>query len=386
MRKIKTKRNAFRYNADIENQAILKEPTYYDIEGNINRCDIKDSEDVQEALKELKTKLNGETFKQEHFGRLDFVPLSEFLINDQIQRELVEKQNAKIIAKFDPRAAETVQCFKHEEGPNKDKYNTYEGSQRLAVLMLLYWEGIIEKDFMVPTQWFPESLVVPGSDLVGEAAANRLFTICNTGKEPISTFFMYRNRVANVRHYNSEDAIDIRYHKVQEVLEKHSLWPSNKRSGQRKPGEVTHLASILETAKVDEGNSNDAFEKGLTNLDWTCKMIHEHFPTDEVDGSFTLALGRFADACEKSKVTITEELEKDIVDLVKEKFGSPKEFYLGTKKKLHAFQTENDLPKAWKDACLLPRLVLELKYVQGTEEKLPKVSSTVEYDFGDDIV
>ena len=70
MRKIKTKRNAFRYNASIENQAILKEPTYYDIEGNINRCNIKDSDDVQEAIKELKAKLNGETFKQEHFGLL----------------------------------------------------------------------------------------------------------------------------------------------------------------------------------------------------------------------------------------------------------------------------------------------------------------------------
>lgn len=386
MRKIKTKRNAFRYNASIENQAILKEPTYYTVEENIDRCDIKESDDIKQAVKELKTKLNGQSFKQEHFGILEYIPLKKFVINDQVQRDLVEKQNAKVIKGFDPRAVETVQCFLHEGGPNDGKFNCYEGSQRLAILMRLCWEGIIDEDFMVPTQYFKESLIVPGSDLVGEAAANRLFTICNTGKEPISTFFMYRNRVANVRHYNSEDTIDIRYHKVQEVLEKHSLWPSNKRSGQRKPGEVTHLASILDTAKVDESNSDDAFEKGLAHLDWVCKMTHEHFPTDEVDGSFTLALGRFADACEKSKVTITEQLEKDIVDLVKEKFGSPKEFYLGTKKKLHTFQTENDLPKAWKDACLLPRLVLELKYVQGTEEKLPKVSSTVEYDFGDDIV
>ena len=386
MRTIKTKRNAFRYNADIENQSLLQEPTYYDVAGNIDRCDIKNSEVIKEAVDELKIKLNGQSFNQEHFGILEYVPLKLFVFNNQIQRDLLEKQNGKVIRGFDPRAVETVQCFLHEGGPNDGKFNCYEGSQRIAVLMRLVWEGIIDEDFMVPTQYFKESLIVPGSNLVGEAAANRLFTICNTGKEPISTFFMYRNRVANVRHYDSEDLIDVRHHRVQEVLEKHSLWPSNKRSGARKPGEVTHLASILETAKVDEGNSNDAFEKGLANLDWTCKMTHEHFPTDEVDGSFTLALGRFADACEKSKVTITEELEKDIVNLVKEKFGSPKGFYLGTKKKLHAFQIENDLPKAWKDTCLLPRLVLELKYVQGTEEKLPKVSSTVEYDFGDDIV
>jgi len=386
MRTIKTKRNAFRYNADIENQSILQEPTYYDVAGNIDRCDIRDSDLIQEAVDKLKVKLNGETFKQEHFGRLDFIPLKDFVINDQIQRELVEKQNAKVIADFDPRAVETVQCFQHEGGPNDGKYNTYEGSQRLAILLRLYWEGIIEEDFKVLTQWFPESLIVPGSDLVGEAAANRLFTICNTGKEPISTFFMYRNRVANVVHYGSKDVIDNRYNKVQEVFEANYLWPSNKKSGQRKPGEITHLASMLDTAKVDEKHSDDAFEKGLLNLDWVCKMTHEHFPTDEVDGSFTLALGRFADACANSKVTITEQLEQDIVSLVKEKFGSPKAFYTGTRDKLYAFQTHNNLHKSWKDACLLPRLVLELKYVQLTEENLPKVPNAGEFDFGGDLV
>ena len=84
MRTIKTKRNAFRYNADIENQSILQEPTYYDVAGNIDRCDIRDSDLIQEAVDKLKVKLNGETFKQEHFGRLDFIPLKDFVINDQI--------------------------------------------------------------------------------------------------------------------------------------------------------------------------------------------------------------------------------------------------------------------------------------------------------------
>ena len=115
-------------------------------------------------------------------------------------------------------------------------------------------------------------------------------------------------------------------------------------------------------------------------------MTHEHFPTDEVDGSFTLALGRFADACANSKVTITEQLEQDIVSLVKEKFGSPKAFYTRTRDKLYAFQTHNNLHKSWKDACLLPRLVLELKYVQLTEENLPKVPNAGEFDFGGDLV
>jgi len=175
---------------------------------------------INQAVDLLKQRLNGEKFTQEHFGRLELVPMNLIDINVDIQRDLEGAHIAKnIILRFDPRIVQPVNVTYIKE---TGRYSCWDGQQSSASMKIIYDAGLIDGDFRVQCKVFDNDLSVPGSALKGEAVGNYGFrTLNGSGREPIDAYFMHRSRVNGVRNYDSDFWEDLQSEEIQTIL--HSI-------------------------------------------------------------------------------------------------------------------------------------------------------------------
>jgi len=122
---------------------------------------------VNNAIASLRERLNGETYKQEHFGYLALVEAGNIDINIDIQRDLLAGHISKdIITLFDPRILQPVNVTYIKE---TGRYSAWDGQQSSATVKLLLLAGLIDPSVKIQCKVVDDDLVVPGSDLVGEA-------------------------------------------------------------------------------------------------------------------------------------------------------------------------------------------------------------------------
>lgn len=331
------------------------------------------------SIEILKMRLNGQKFKQEHFGRLELVPLHLIDINVDIQRDLELKHIAEnIIERFDPRIVQPVNVtFIKETG----RYSAWDGQQSSASMKIIYDAGLIEGDFKVQCKVFDDDLQVPGSDLVGEAVGNYGFrTLNGSGRQPIDAFFMHRSRVNGVRNYNSTFEEDLQSEEIQQILEKNNMFPakaSDASGTKAKPGMVTYITGINGIA--GHGTSQELFDITKGDLDRALAWHNHYYPGEKgVDGGFILAFGRLYAEARDQDVEITQDTEDDLYKLFQSKYGSPKGFHADCKQRLKAFQKKNNLKESWSDSCLTPLLVTD--YIKwGGQCALPQVQNMVTY-------
>ena len=331
------------------------------------------------SIEILKMRLNGQKFKQEHFGRLELVPLHLIDINVDIQRDLELKHIAEnIIERFDPRIVQPVNVtFIKETG----RYSAWDGQQSSASMKIIYDAGLIEGDFKVQCKVFDDDLQVPGSDLVGEAVGNYGFrTLNGSGRQPIDAFFMHRSRVNGVRNYNSTFEEDLQSEEIQQILEKNNMFPakaSDASGTKAKPGMVTYITGINSIA--GHGTSQELFDVTKHDLDRALAWHNRYYPGEKgVDGGFILAFGRLYAEAREQDVEITQDTEADLYKLFQSKYGSPKGYHADCKQRLKAFQKKNNLKESWSDSCLTPLLVTD--YIKwGGECALPQVQNMVVY-------
>ena len=378
-RKIKRGPNPFAPIAKLKNKQLSSVHNKY--ERLPDRAQpLLDSDAVDKAIATLKAQLGGEVYKQEHFGRLVEVDESLIDINVDIQRFLEELHIAdNIISRFDPRIMQPLNViFIKETG----RYSSWEGQQSGTAFYLMKHFGLIAPGTKIQCKVVDDDLVIPGSDLVGEAVGNLGFRLLGgSGRKPIDAFFVHRSRVNGVRLYSSKLNEDIQSHEIQTVLENNHMYPApaTEAQGQKaQPGMVTYISGINNIAGHGV-EDEDKFELGKEDLNWALRWHDTYFSNEKgVDGGFILAFGRFAAEAREQGIALTAELEADFNRHIVATYGSPKSFHADCKTRLKAFQEENNLKASWSDSCLTPILVID--YINGGGKcEVPEVKGMKTY-------
>lgn len=338
---------------------------------------------IQKALADVKQRLGGATYNQSHFGELVLVPFGDMDMNIDIQRdEDIVHIAETILPRFDPRIAMTVMCTRLRNG----RYSAWEGQQTSLALYVLYRAGLIDQDTLIQVKAFDEDLTVPGTTLRGEAVGNLGFRIINGGgRKGVDAYHVHRSRVSGVRLYKSQFREDLQSEEIQQILERHNMFPAKTSAAARNqatPGMVTYIHGINLIAGHD--TEQKSFDVTKKDLEWALKWHATYYPNEKgVDGGFILAFGRLAAAARQSKprISLDAAVEQDLYNLFRGRYGSPKGFHKDCQARLNAFQIANNLPETWSDNCLTPILVLDYYNPNGFNGKLalPQVPGMTTY-------
>lgn len=335
---------------------------------------------IDKAIADLRARLGGKVYQQQHFGYLAEIEAGLVDINIDIQRDLLGKHIGEdIIVKFDPRILQPINVtFIKETG----RYSAWDGQQSSATLKLLMLAGLVDPSVKVQCKVVDDDLAVPGSDLVGEAYGNLGFRLLNTSREPIDAFWMHRSRVSGVRNYGSTLPEDLQANEIQKIFEANHMFPAKAADaqGQRaKPGMVTHISGCNNIA--GHGTSNDLFELTKEDLNRALHWHDTYFAGEKgVDGGFILAFGRLYAEAREQGIAITPEAEDDLYRLFQCKYGTPAGFHRDCKARLKAFQEHNKLKTSWSDSCLTPVLVMDyLNWKDSENHSLPAVNHMTTY-------
>lgn len=360
--------NPYAPAAKIRNQALTQGSPYETLNKRIQP--LLSEAKVQTAIAALKNRMGGETFRTVHFGRLEFLDVGLIDINVDIQRFLETSHIAEhIIEHFDPRIMQPINVIYIK---STGRYSAWDGQQSSASFALMMHFGLIEPGTLIPCKVVDDDLAVPGNHLTGEALGNMAFRWLNgEGRLGMDIYFQHRSMVNGVRRYGSKLQEDEQAEAIQQVLEKHNMFPAPavaSRGRQGQPGMITHLSAVYQIA--GHGTKQVDFEKSLQDLDWALGWHDRYFPAEKpVEGGFILAFGRLhhyfraVTAAQgrraRPAVPMTPELEQELYQMIKNRHLTPGGFHKNCKDRLTAWQLSNGLSKSWRDECLTPFLVMD---------------------------
>ena len=376
--------NPFAPIAKQRNQALTtpRNGVYEKLEDRVNTymSDPDNRSIIDAAVERLRARLDGKIYQQDHFGRFELIEIPLEWINIDIQRDITSATNiASIIDLFDPRCTQPINCtYITATG----MYSAWDGQQTSTVLKILLDAGLIEPGFRVLCKVYDDTLEVPGSNLTGEAAANYLFRVLNTSREPIDAYWLHRSRVSGVRNYGSTLKEDLQAEHIQQVFERNNMFPAkaSDAQGQRgKPGMVTHISGCNIIAGL--GTEDDKFDVTVKDLDRALIWHDRYFAGEKgVEGGFILAFGRLYAEAREQGIDITQETEDDLYALFCAKYATPSGFHKDCKQRLGDFQEKNKLKKSWSDSCLTPILVMDyLNWNKSKNYPLPEVNHMTTY-------
>ena len=209
---------------------------------------IADEDVVQEAIENLRIRLQGTPYKQEHFGRLEELESNLIDINVDIQRVLETPHIAKnIIELFDPRIMQPLNVIYIKE---TGRYSAWEGQQSGTAFALMMHFGLIEPGTLIQCKVVDDDLAVPGSTLTGEAVGNYGFRCINyKGRKAPDLFWILRSMVNGVRLYNSTLIEDEQANEIQNILQKNNMFaaPKIEAQGHKNNRQVEKEASQLKS-------------------------------------------------------------------------------------------------------------------------------------------
>lgn len=376
--------NPFAPIAKQKNRALTtpRNGVYERLEDRVNTMlsDQTSAELINQAIDQLRQRLDGKTYNQHHFGRLANLPANLIDINIDIQRDLLGKHIGEdIIIKFDPRIMQPINVTYIKE---TGRYSAWDGQQSAATMKILIDAGLIEPDVEIQCKIVDDDLEVPGSNLIGEAYGNLGFRLLNTSRESIDAFWMHRSRVSGVRNYGSTLIEDIQANEIQNIFENNHMFPAKASDAQgtkATPGMITYISGCNTIA--GHGTTKENFDITSQDLNRALAWHNRYYANEKgVDGGFILAFGRLYAESREQGVTITTEAEEDLYRLFQSHYGSPSGFHKDCKKRLGDFQDKNKLKKSWSDSCLTPILVLDyLKWNNSENHPMPEVNHMTTY-------
>lgn len=376
--------NPFAPIAKQRNQALTtpRNGVYEKLEDRVDTfmSDPENQRVIDAAVGRLRERLGGKIYQQDHFGRFEMISIPLEYLNIDIQRDITSAQNlASIIDLFDPRCVQPVNCtYITETG----MYSAWDGQQTSTVLKILLDAGLIEPGFKVMCKVYDDTLQVPGTDLQGEAAANYLFRILNTSREPIDAYWLHRSRVSGVRNYGSQLTEDLQANEIQKIFERNHMFPAkaSEAQGQRaRPGMITYISGCNQIA--GHGTQDSVFDVTKGDLDRALAWHDRYYAGEKgVEGGFILAFGRLYAEAREQDIDITADTEEDLYQLFCARYGSPSGFHKDCKQRLATFQERNRLKKSWSDSCLTPILVMDyLSWADSKNHPLPEVNHMTTY-------
>lgn len=332
---------------------------------------IANEDDILEAIENLRARLKGKQYTQEHFGRLELQPADKVDVNIDIQRLLeIPHIGKNIIELFDPRIMQPLNVIYIKE---TGRYSAWEGQQSGTAFALMMHFGLISPDTLIQCKVVDDDLEVPGSTLVGEAVGNYGFRCINyKGRKEPDLYYIFRSMVNGVRLYDSSLTEDDQANKIQNILQTHNMFaaPGLDARGQKaKPGMITHISSMLKLA----GHGTDKFDVMKADLDWVLAWHNKFYASEKgVDGGYLITFGRFATLCREQEIEITKDHELEFYQHMK-RYGSPRAFHQDCKTRYTRWAGSG-----WRDACLLPIWIKDYMKRGGTLT-LPTIPNYNEY-------
>lgn len=373
--------NPFAPIAKIKNSQLTAGSPYQALNSRVKP--LLQEQDIVHAVEALRQRLNGEVYQAHHFGRLEEIQGDLIDINVDIQRELEKPHIASIVALFDPRIIQPVNVIYIKE---TGRYSAWDGQQSSAVYAILFHFGLISKKTKIQCKVVDDDLVVPGSDLVGEAVGNYGFRRLNgNGRQDVDPFFKHRSQVNGVRRYHSTLREDRQSEQIQCIMEQNNMFPApmaDGRAGRAKPGMITYISGINKIAGHDTDDQDFDITKG--DLEFALGWHNRYFANEKgVDGGIILALGRLHAASRghaetknssaEPEVVLTEQFKLELANIIRDRYLNPAGFHSACKERLKNWQIKNYIRPSWSDTCLTPFLVMD--YVEhGGTQPVPMVS------------
>lgn len=355
--------NPFAPQAAARNRQLFQNTNIYDSLTN-RATPLTKNKDIQVAIQALKTRLGGSVYQQHHFGELKAIDAFLIDFNINIQRLLEIPHIANIITRFDPRVLQPVNVIYHKD---TGRYSAWEGQQSSTTVFLLMHFGLIEPGTLIQCKVVDSELLVPGSNLKGEALANYGFRVINgSGRKNPEAYWLYRSQVGGAKLYNSDLTEDLQSEAIQDVLEANNMFPAPESDKKNPaPGMVTYISGLFNISH--HGKDDTIFETSLADLEWAMQWHDKYFGSElGVDGGFILAFGRIAAACRDQNITLTPQHEQEFYDHMVNSYLTPAGFHQECKARLQAFQDRNKIKRSWQDACLAPIFINDYVAAGGT--------------------
>lgn len=191
------------------------------------------------VMKAIRKKAKFKTTDRRQFA---WVPMSQILIDEDIQRELEQDHALNILKNFDPRRISVIYATKDV---GKDVYHSTDGQHNSVVQAVLwaenYWGDLAPgEELLLPVMY------VETDD---RSFARDDFNWNNgKGKKPVDDHVMLRTNVFKYRIDGKRDKESVKAHEQVKALEDNNCTPTRKKDKMNsgRAGAVTHIAGVIE--------------------------------------------------------------------------------------------------------------------------------------------
>jgi hypothetical protein len=337
---------------------------------------LENGNDIERGIDVLQERLGGMKYKPEHFGRVAMIKLSAVYSNIDIQR-IVEQAfiGKNILPIFDPRITQPINVVYYPAGSShpitgkeldEDMYTAWDGQQTSSTIEALLMFGLIDVadgEFMIKANIIDHDLVVPGSDITGEAVANFGFRTINgtKAKKPVDPYYVMRSEANGKRLYNSTLQEDIHSDMMWTAMESNNMLPAPTTGTEKKlPGHVAHVSGMKSMASHDTENFD------IATFENVIKFLSVHFNKDNgINSSFYMAIAELFQNLKDQEINVGFN-ETQFAQFIKDTYANGDGFSAYAKRRLYQLQDKLGVKRSWTDACSVPYMVAD--YVEYCEQ------------------
>ena len=174
--------------------------------------------------------------------KFKWVPISQIVIDEDIQRELDVEHALTILKNFDPRRISPIYAVKDV---GVEKYHSTDGQHNSVIQMALahelLWDSLESEDELMIPVWFIET--------DDRSFARDLFTFVNgVGRKPVDDHVKLRTRTFKYRIDGKRDKDSKLAHDLIKACEDGNCIPVRKKDKQNNglAGAITHTAGVVE--------------------------------------------------------------------------------------------------------------------------------------------
>lgn len=319
---------------------------------------------IEKGLEQVEERLGGEKYQEHHFGRVGMVQLGKIFSNQDIQRHIETSHiGNNILPCFDPRITNPINVIYYKE---TDTYSCWDGQQTSSTVYALIKYGLIDsdnwQDFCVKANIVDADLMVPGSNISGEAVANFGFRTINgtKAKKPVDPYYVMRSEHNGVRLYDSDLQEDIHSNKMWETMESHGMLPAPTIGTEKKlPGHIAHISGMKAMAGHDTRNFDiKTFEKVIAFLS---KYFHKD---NGINSSFYMAIAELFQLLKDQDLEARFN-QQQFAEFIKNHYSNGHGFSKYAKKRLYTLQDKLAVKRSWTDACSVPYMIDDyIKYCE----------------------
>ena len=281
------------------------------------------------------------------------IPLMSINVDLSIQRAYIRKHLANIVRNFDPRWLQTVNCIKK---PGKEVYDAVDGQHTILITLLMIWYGII-----LGKKLEDVTIMVMYVETDDRSFARKTFNLVNgAGKEKLSGFVQFKNRVLAAHIDGSTELEDLDALAKFKIFQKYQIIPIDKvihRKMVKDPGVVTLYEFDSTTYSVEDTET-------------AARWHYDYFHTDSVSHSIWWIIRDLKNKWGNG-FKLTDTLLRDLACMIVNHWSDPDKFTQIAKNAWKAYTYDKDgTVSPWK-AEVLTTLLLQCYAERGGTEYIP---------------